>query len=355
MNRLEARSCPIISLRRGNVRAADGEEILHYPQEVRKHPFSLPEKLLSDLAENTHGLNGVVLHGTFNPPMATLGAHLRKHGIPYIFIPHDPYVDGLLKHKRLRKKLYFKAFEKALIEGSAAVQLLDKSHERPLRAMGCKARTVVIPNGCEPEMLDHFPNDAREPGKDSEDVRFLYFGRMDRNHKGLDLLLEAFALAIEKSPALTSTVTLTMTGNDWTDRAELESLSETLGLGGRVTFTGRSPEHAMDIVAKADLVVLPSRFDGFGLCIVEAMLGARPVLVSKGAGVAGHVANAGGGYLAEPTANSIAGAILNALEDRVNWKEKGLCNRKYVLENLTWDQVAMQTLEAYGSVFALPA
>jgi glycosyltransferase involved in cell wall biosynthesis len=131
-------------------------------------------------------------------------------------------------------------------------------------------------------------------------------------------------------------------------------MAHTLGLTDRVSFTGRSPEHAMQIVSKADLVILPSRFDGFGLCIVEAMLGGRPVIVSEAAGVAGHVKKANGGWLTEPDTNSISEAILEALENRENWNEMGIQNKKYVLENLTWDQIASMTLEAYCSVFGSP-
>ncbi|BDS06750.1 hypothetical protein NT6N_17900 [Oceaniferula spumae] len=307
--------------------------------------------MLADLASNTHKLDGLVLHGTFNPPMAAMGRHLRKHGIPYIFIPHDPYVEPLLREHRYRKALYWHLFEKQLISGSCAVQLLDASHEKPLRDMGCEVKTVVVPNGCEPEMLNDLPADARIPGVDSEETRILYFGRMDRNHKGLDLLLEGFSKVMSKASPHNASAKLIMTGNDWTDRNELEALTANLGITDQVTFTGRRPESAMEIVADADLVVLPSRFDGFGLCIVEAMLAARPVIVSSKAGVASHVEKSGGGWLTEPKPESIATTISTALDCKHEWKDKGLKNQAYVQNHLTWEQVAHQTRQAYSSVF----
>ncbi len=66
-------------------------------------------------------------------------------------------------------------------------------------------------------------------------------------------------------------VELILTGNDWTDRQFLERLSKRLGIESAVTFTGRREETAMEIVCEADLVLLPSRFDGFGLCIVAGL------------------------------------------------------------------------------------
>ena len=353
LNRLEPASCPILTLRSGPFRSDPGEDLLHYPNTKSRNPFKLPEKLLSDLAENAYDLDGVVLHGTFNPPMATLGKHLRKHRIPYLFIPHDPYVKGLLDHHKIRKSIYWHVFEKNLIQGAAAVQLLDSSHEVPLRQMGCDVRTVIIPNGCDPEMLHGLPADARVPGARTNDVRLLYFGRMDRNHKGLDLLLKGFAKAVAKEPALMTPTKLVMTGNDWTDRTELECLATALGLKERVEFTGRRPECAMAIVAEADLVILPSRFDGFGLCIVEAMLAGRPVIVSKAAGVAGHVAEAGGGWLTEPDVDKIAEALVTAMTNKKNWEAMGRKNSDHVMEHLTWEQIAMKTRDAYASVFGI--
>jgi glycosyltransferase involved in cell wall biosynthesis len=351
MNRQESGSCPILTLRPCLLKQGEHEELLPYRKESGKNPFGLPRELLSDLQSNRHHLDGVVLHGTYNPPMAAMGRHLRRAGIPYLFIPHDPYVEALRRNHRWRKLAYWHLFEKSLIEGAAAVQLLDASHEPPLRSLGCKVRTVVIPNGCETSMLNELPENIRIPGQE-KDVRVLYFGRMDCHHKGLDLLLQGFAGAVKKDPNSMRLVTLVMTGNDWTDRKYLEALSIELGIADRVKFTGRRPEGAMKILADSDLVVLPSRFDGFGLCIVEAMLAARPVLVSTGAGVASHVALAGGGLIMAPYASSIERALLAAMARKNEWADLGRKNQSYVRYQLTWDQVAERTLEAYREIFS---
>ena len=235
LNRQEPGSCPIITLRPGCAQAGPDEELLHYPHTARTHPFDLPSALREDLVSNRHGLDGVVLHGTFNPPMATLGKWLRKIDLPYLFIPHDPYVPALMSHKRRRKAVYWKCFEKPLIEGAVAVQLLDESHEAPLRARGVRNRTVVIPNGCEVSMADELPPDAKIPGSNPDEIRILYFGRMDAHHKGLDLLIGGFDQALRAAPD--ARLTLVMTGNDWTDRSALENQAQRLGIRDKVHFT----------------------------------------------------------------------------------------------------------------------
>lgn len=349
LNRIEAGSCPILTFRPEIPPGNEQDELLHYPVRSR-HPFHVPRRLVEDLASNRHRLDGMVLHGTYSPYSAALWRVLQRVGLPHAVIPHDPYVPELTRHHAIRKAVFWKVFEKRMLDSARFVQLLDASHERYLRELGCRTPVVTIPNGCEPEMLDELPADARVPGA-SERVRLLFFGRMDRNHKGLDLLLEGFARARERDPEALREVTLVMTGNDWTDRGQLEELAATLGIADQVEFTGRRPEGALTIVSEADLVILPSRFDGFGLCIVEAMLGRRPVLVSSRAGVADHVRRAGGGWVVEPAADSIADGLLQALDRRKEWPAMGAGNQDYVLRELTWDRVARTTAETYERYF----
>jgi glycosyltransferase involved in cell wall biosynthesis len=347
LNRLRPGSAAIVSQRHDGRPAPDAVDVVNYA--ARRMAFGVPGNLRRDLATGRLSADGAILHGTFNPPMATLGRWLRKLGIPYLFIPHDPYVPGLMDHHRWRKLAYWHGFEKPLIEGARAVQLLDESHEAPLRALGCRVPVFTVPNGCDPAMLDLLEATPRVPGA-GDPVRIQYLGRMDRNHKGLDLLLEGFALFL-RSTVAPPAVELVLTGNDWTDRGWLEAFAGRLGIRERVRFTGPRSEPSIRIQAEADLAVLPSRFDGFGLTLVEAMLAARPVIASAAAGVATHVARSGGGWISEPTAGAIAATLERAMADRPVWEEMGRRNQIYVTTKLTWDRVAETTMEAYERHF----
>jgi glycosyltransferase involved in cell wall biosynthesis len=282
LNRIAPESCLVVSARRDERPAPPGVPVIRYPVS-RGGPFAVAPEFLRDLRENRHQVDVVMLHGTYNPPMATLGKQLRTFGIPYVFIPHDPYVRELTRHHVVRKAIYWQIFEKPLIEGALAVQLLDASHQEPLRKRGCQVPVFVVPNGCDPEVLKQPVTSSRVPGKEAE-IQVLYLGRMDRNHKGLDLLLKGFALLLRDAEESRNGLRLVLTGNDWEDRPALERLAKSLGISDRVNFTGPRRESSHQIHSEADLVVLPSRFDGFGLTIIEAMLAARPVLVSSRAG-----------------------------------------------------------------------
>jgi glycosyltransferase involved in cell wall biosynthesis len=342
MNRLYPGSCGIISQK---AKASHPGDLVHVYPGSWGFPFRLPAQLKNDLQSGALALDGMVLHGTYNPPMVAMARFLRQIGMPYVFVPHDPYPPGLRHHHRWRKLAFWHLFEKPMIEKAVAVQLLDESHEKFLRDLGCRVPVFVQPNGCEQESLASLPEDLHEPGT-RKVLRIQYLGRMDRNHKGLDLLIRAFAKVVGRHK-----VELWLIGNDWHDREYLEALSIKLGLSESVFFKGRRPETSIELQGDADLCVLSSRFDGFGLTVVEAMLARRPVLVSSEAGVAGHVDKAGGGWVVSPTVEAIATGLEEALSQKEEWSGIGRRGQDYILNNLTWEKVAKATHEDYRRVF----
>ena len=118
LNRLVPGSCAIYSFRPDGQIGDGTDEVLHYQRSRALNPFHVPKAFLDDIAANKHELDGMILHGTYNPPMAVIASHLRKIGMPYIFIPHDPYIAALRQHHRLRKSVYWRLYERKVIKGA---------------------------------------------------------------------------------------------------------------------------------------------------------------------------------------------------------------------------------------------
>ncbi len=100
-------------------------------------------------------------------------------------------------------------------------------------------------------------------------------------------------------------------------RAELEKLATQLGLQERVVFAGVLP-HAqmMPLVQSADVFVLPSLQEGFGLAPAEAMLLQRPTITTKVGGLTDLIENEISGLLVPPAnANALANSIERVLQD----------------------------------------
>jgi glycosyltransferase involved in cell wall biosynthesis len=100
-----------------------------------------------------------------------------------------------------------------------------------------------------------------------------------REEKGNEYLLRAMPAVIEKNPR----VKLLIAG-EGPLRAELESLHRELGLGDRVEFVGFRRDIA-DFLSLADIIVIPSLMEGFGLVMAEAMAVGRPVVATRAGGM----------------------------------------------------------------------
>ena len=111
-------------------------------------------------------------------------------------------------------------------------------------------------------------------------------------------------------------------------------------------FTARSAELAM----KYDIFCVPSRFEGFSLSALEAMLAARVILISSVAGLAPHVELSGGGLTLEPTLEGIRSGILALLQCREQWQSMGRSGRTYALTHLRWESIAAEALPFYRSL-----
>ena len=140
--------------------------------------------------------------------------------------------------------------------------------------------------------------------------RFASVGRLYPAAKGQDLLLEALASPLWRDRRWR----LSFYGDGET-RYSLEWLAGKLGISNRVLFAGFAA--VGDIWANNHLLIMPSRFEGLPLAMVEAMLCARPVVATD---VAGHkeVIDEGlSGFLADaPTPNSLAAALERFWERR---------------------------------------
>jgi len=136
-------------------------------------------------------------------------------------------------------------------------------------------------------------------------------------------------------------------------RAALEAQAAEEGVADTVHFLGRVPHaRVLSLMARAQLVALPSWDEAFGLVYTEAMAQGTPVLASLGEGPEDFIRNGVSGYLApvrEPAA--LAGIIAGVLDDPAKAAAIGEAGRAAALE-LSWERNARLTLGVYDQVLA---
>jgi len=123
-----------------------------------------------------------------------------------------------------------------------------------------------------------------------------------------------------------------------------------LNLDGMVHFTGRlTHEELAQHYYAAQIAVVPSLYEGFGIPAAEAMACGTPVIATTGGALPEVVGDAG--ILVPPrSADALAAAIKQLLNDKQAQRRMSEAGRKRVIEKFNWEQAARQTLEVYQEV-----
>jgi glycosyltransferase involved in cell wall biosynthesis len=271
-------------------------------------------------------------------------AWARRRDVPYVFEPLDMF---LPRYRNVPLKRAFDRVIGAPVARGAAVVVANSELERvELVAAGLKAvRIETRPNGFPA------PSDAQGSGVlrarigiGADTPLVLNVGRVSFK-KGLDLLLRAVADLPD--------VHVAIIGPDDGDGtlARLTSLRSELSLDARVHFLGPSDERGPgDAYADADVFVLPSRNESFGMVAAEAAAAGTPVVLTDRCGVADLLD--GRGALVTPCdAGALRDAIRRVLDDPELGRRLGDGGRE-VARATTWEAVAERQEELYSLALA---
>lgn len=285
----------------------------------------------------------VILNGIFHPSVYAMSRLLKKQSIPYVVAPHDPYHPSIFAKNAHLKWIYWHLLERRMLKQAMAVQILDSRHGQLLHRLGVKTPIIETPNGFSDENV---LSESALQWRANENPNLLFLGRIDLYNKGLDLLLNAFAKISE-----TTNARLVIQGPDNGDKKTLEQQTAKLTISKKVSFLEPDFDRAAaSIAGDCDIFCIPSRFEGFSLAALEAMLAGRVLLVSDVAGIAPHVRASQCGVVVKPEVEAIKNGLLELLTLRDRWKEMGMRGRGYVLNNLKWDKIASRAFERYRTL-----
>jgi glycosyltransferase involved in cell wall biosynthesis len=190
-------------------------------------------------------------------------------------------------------------------------------------------RIVVTPPGVDPL----FSPDGPAPDGDP----YLLFVSAIQPRKDPVAAIEALAFLGDQAPRLV------LVGPDKGGRAEAERAAERTGMTSRVEFRGHVPlDELAALYRGAACFVFPSRYEGFGLPVLEAMASGTPVVTTR-AGALPEAAGDAAILVAERNPVELAGGIERALADRDRLVAAGLERAR----RFTWADTARRTLEVY--------
>ncbi|HLF28941.1 MAG TPA: glycosyltransferase [Anaerolineae bacterium] len=215
-------------------------------------------------------------------------------------------------------------------------------------------RITVIPPGVDTRHFFPMPQRAAREriGVQPDDWMILFVGRIERL-KGIDTLIRAIALLAHECPTWVERMCVAIIGGDPTtnENAELEHLKtmrEQLGLNHLITFLGaRDQDQLQHYYNAATFVVMPSRYESFGMVALEAMACGRPVLASEVGGLAYLVCDGETGFhVPEGDHVALAMAIARLLQDNAVRERLGRQAAAWA-QNYAWPRIADQLLATF--------
>lgn len=275
-------------------------------------------QLLPWLRAHAHQYDAVIIDGLWQYHSFAVWRALRKSNTPYFIFTHGmlaPWFKHTYPMKHLKKWLYWPWAEYRVLRDAQAV-LFTCEEERQLARQSfwlyrCKEAVVgygtSIPPG-DPEshktqFLSQFPS--------LRDKRLLLFLSRIHPKKGCDLLIEAFA----KVAMQDSSLHLVMVGPDHADlQSKLMAQSAQLGITERITWTGMlSGELKWGAYHAAEVFVLPSHQENFGIVVVEALACGVPVLISNKVNIWREIQAEGAALVADDSVSGTTSLLQNWL------------------------------------------
>ena len=197
--------------------------------------------------------------------------------------------------------------------------------------------------------MSHKGKVHNELGIPGDRLLVLFMSRIDPK-KGLNLLIPALERLLESG--LNFHFVLTGTNPQDPDyENQIQEQVKASPLWSRTTITGFvTGELKAALLQEADLFVLPSYYENFGIAVAEAMVAGTPVVISDQVHIWEEVKGAEAGWVCPCEVNALTECLREALQDVGEQKRRGENAQEYALRNFSWDAIAQQTIQAYRQI-----
>ena len=282
-------------------------------------------------------------HGVWLPINHRIAIVAQERRIPRIVSPRGMLEPWSLNHKKWKKKLAWWLYQHADLNTAAALHATAESEARQFECLGLSQPIHVIPNGVDIPS----PSSSNQPSTSSpSSLKTALFLSRIHPKKGLPLLVEAWAKAQPKGWRMR------IVGPDEAGhRREIEDMVAKAGLTEVWTFEGAlDDKDKWECYRNADLFILPTHSENFGIAVAEALASGVPVITTTGTPWQGLTDTKSGWWIA-PTASALADALQDACTlETSDLREMGNCGREWMLRDFTWKSVASRMTCAYNDL-----
>ena len=317
----------------------------YFPRQTGFYGVSWP--LGRWLARHVREYDLVHIHALFSFAAVAAAYCTARAGVPYVVRPLGTLSRwGMERRRPWLKRLSFALVERRILRGAARIQYTSEQERIEATELGLSERHTVVPLGIDLAPFATLPSRGwrreRVPGWAGRPLA-LFLSRLDPK-KGLDVVLAALA----RARARRSDLALVIAGSgDTRFEQGLRQRAERLGVADSVHWAGfLSGQEKLAALADADLFVLPSYSENFGIAVVEAMAAGLPVVISDRVGIHREVAAARAGLVMAPEEEAVAEAMLQlapatGLRAELGARGRELARCRFSLEAMRDGLIAM--------------
>jgi len=325
----------------------DGYEIYYFRcSPFRRYKFSL--NLLRWLAKYGHRYDLVHIHALFSPVSTAAATVARHQNLPYILRPLGTLDPADLQKKRRIKNLYAALLERSNLAGAAAIHFTSDQEAKVSDRFGTLTHDLVIPLGVT------LPKPAEQSfrsrvGIPSDRPLLLFMSRIDPK-KGLDLLIPALENLANEGRSF-QFILAGANPQDQAYEAKIRDQIQSSVLHDRTTLTGFiSGGEKTTLLQEADLFILPSYYENFGIAVAEAMAAGTPVVISDQVHIWQDITQSQSGWVSACTIESLTETLRLALSNRAEQQRRGLNAQTHAQKFYSWSAIAQQMIEAYSQI-----
>lgn len=307
------------------------------PRRLGRSP--LMYKWLSDRVA-TGGVDILHNHGMWQMN-SIYPAWAARHGnVKLVCSTHGALSDWAMRHGSKAKRIFWPLLQQSALRQVACFHATAESEYEQIRRLGFKQPIATIPNGIDIPMLS--------PKCHNEYRTLLFLGRIHKV-KGLDILLPAWREVQDLFPHWRLVIAGSDVGYNGSSGylGELQRLAKELGIE-RLEFVGNLfGAGKIQAYRDAELFVLPSYSENFGITVAESLASSTPVIVSKGAPWAG-LAQSDSGWWVDIGVASLVACLKQTMSLSSNeLASRGENGRLWMQKEFSWNRIAERMSETY--------
>ena len=276
--------------------------------------FGYANSLGPYLAESLKRSSSTILHvhnlWNFIPIVSSRAQ--RKFSVPLIISPRGNLFPWNLASKRFKKQLAMKIFQRKILEDADCLHVTSEQELNALRDLGFRNPIAQVPNGIELSQFFNLPNRLvakSDLGLKADKKHFLFMSRIDRK-KGLDILIDAFKNTYRDEWHLLIAGPI----QDHTYWEICKKKLKSTGDQNAYTYLGMlDGVERLRALASADVFVLPTHSENFGVSILEALAGSKPVITTWGTPWR-SISESNAGYITHANVKNVETALINIMD-----------------------------------------